>query len=56
MVTTKVKALIGGVTDNGKKHAKGEEFDMEISLVKPHVDAGQIEVVSGKLSPKPADK
>lgn len=48
MVTTRVKALINGVRDNGKKYAKGDEFDMEISLVKPHVKAGQVEVVAGK--------
>jgi hypothetical protein len=51
MVTTKVKALIDGVRDNGKKYAKDDEFNMEISLVAPHVKAGQVKVVSGSRKP-----
>lgn len=46
MATTKVRALINGVRDNGKKYAKGDEFDMEISLVDPHVKAGQVEIAN----------
>ena len=56
MVTTKVKALIDGVRNDGKKYAAGDEFDMEISLVEPHVKAGQVKVVSDSPKPKPADK
>ena len=65
MVKTKVKALTT-VRDDGKTHAAGETFEMEISLVKPHVDAGQVELVESpetdatgateKASGTPADK
>lgn len=54
MVTTVVRALIDGVRNDGKKYAKGDEFPMEISLVAPHVEAGQVELVGPKT--KPADK
>ena len=38
--------------DNGVKHAPGEEFEMEESLVGPHVKAGQVEIVSDKAKPE----
>ena len=40
----KVKALVA-CTDNGVSHAPGEIFEMERSLVAPHVETGQVEVV-----------
>ncbi len=49
----KVKALVDCM-DNGIKHKPGEEFEMEYSLVKPHVEAGQVEVVAGKVDAAPA--
>ena len=55
MVTVKVKAKTP-VFDNGKRHAPGDVFDMEHSLVKPHVDAGQIKIVTGKAQRTPRDK
>ena len=40
----KVKAVTN-VRDNGKDYAPGAEFEMEESLVKPHVAAGQVEAM-----------
>ena len=47
----KVKAVTS-VRDNGKDYAPGAEFEMEESLVKPHVAAGQVEQVKQQGSPR----
>ncbi len=41
----KVKA-IKAVRDDGRDYRPGEVFDMEASLVKPHVAAGLVEQVN----------
>lgn len=58
MVSTKVRTMIDGVKVNGKRYGKGDEFQMEQSLVKPHVDGGQVECVTdgAKAQSTPADK
>ena len=55
MVTVKVKAKTP-VFDNGARHSPGDVFEMEHSLVKPHVDAGQVEIVTAKQLKTPRDK
>lgn len=50
MITVKVKAITT-VKDNGRTYQPGEVFEMEQSLVEPHVKAGQVKPVAG--SPKP---
>lgn len=50
MVNVKVKAVTECM-DNGVRHQPGEVFEMEHSLVEPHVKAGQIEIVSDKAKP-----
>jgi len=47
MVMVTVKAL-KKVRDNGKNHEPGETFEMEQSLVGPHVKAGHVELVGEK--------
>jgi len=47
----KVRAVTA-VRDNGKDHAPGAEFEMEESLVNPHVAAGQVEQVKQQGSPR----
>lgn len=60
MVSTKVRAMIDGVKVNGKRYVKGDEFQMEQSLVKPHMAAGQVETImdvsGGKAQGTPKDK
>ena len=53
-----VEALIDGVTDNGRRHRKGERFRMDESLVGPHERAGQVAVVRNDDGnpPKPPAK
>lgn len=41
----RVRALIDDVGDNGR-HARGEEWGMEASLVPVHVETGQVELVA----------
>lgn len=41
------------VRDNGVNHEPGKTFEMEQSLVGPHVKAGQVELV-GEKAAKPA--
>ena len=56
--TTRVKALTA-VMDNGVRHAAGDEFELERSLVAAHVAAGQIAVVADdaeKQAGTPRDK
>ena len=55
MVTVTVKAKTP-VFDNGVRHSPGDVFQMEHSLVKPHVDAGQAEIVAAKQQATPRDK
>jgi len=47
MKTAKVKALVE-VKNDGKTYPPGQEFEMEESLVGPHVAAKVVEVVESK--------
>ena len=49
----RVKAMVE-VYDNGVRHAPGEEFEMEESLVGPHAAAGQVERIGGPKQAAPA--
>jgi hypothetical protein len=52
----KVKALVP-VKENGVRRAPGEEWEMEESLVGPHVAAGQVaRVAASKQAASPRDK
>ena len=55
-----VKALIDGVTNDGKTYRKGDVFPMEASLVEPHVAARQVALKTppsaGGSEAKPADE
>ena len=56
MKMVKVKALVIAKND-GKTYEPGTEFEMEESLVGPHVAAGQVARTDGqKQATTPADK